>query len=575
MSTANRREFLGAALSAPALRAAASKRKPNVILILTDDQGYGDLSCHGNPVIRTPELDRLHSESVRFTNFHSDPLCSPTRAALMTGRYSARTGVWATIFSRNIPRADEVTMAEVFAANGYRTGIFGKWHLGDNAPYRPQDRGFHEALIHGGGGVGQAPDYWGNSYFDDTYFRNGKPEKCKGYCTDVWFDNAMRFIEQNRNRPFFVYIPTNAPHSPFNVDPKYAKPYLDSGLTPAMANFYGMIANIDENIGRLRAKLRELNLERDTILVFTTDNGTAGGLAPPKVQAKFRGFSAGMREAKASAYEGGHRVPCFIYWPGGGIQGGRDINRLVCHFDLLPTFMSLCGLVRKQGPPLDGTSLAGLLLNKGDIGDRTLIVQTQQRETPQKWTRSAVMTQQWRLVNGAELYDIQADPGQTKDIASQHPEVVARLRAAYEKWWDQVSPRFSESVELVLGDPRENPTHLSSMDWHADQIPPWNQEQIKKEVVANGYWTVRVARAGMYEIALRERPHEAPAPLRARRARLKIGPVDETKAAPEGAPAVVFNVKLPAGSARMETWLSEHPDGNVRGAYYADVRFKG
>jgi len=193
-------------------RAQAHRRRPNVIVIMTDDQGYGDMSCHGNPFVKTPKLYRLWAESVRLTDFHVDPTCSPTRAALMTGRYSFRTGVWLTYAGRHHLRRDEVTIADVFSRNGYRTAIFGKWHLGDNYPFRPDDRGFDESLIHGGGVVGETPDYWGNDYYDDVYLRNGRPERVQGYCTDVWFNEAMRFIAENRKRPFFLYIPTNAPH---------------------------------------------------------------------------------------------------------------------------------------------------------------------------------------------------------------------------------------------------------------------------------------------------------------------------------------------------------------------------
>ena len=194
-----------------------SRRKPNVILVITDDQGYGDLACHGNPIIKTPNLDLLHSQSTRLTNFHVSPTCAPTRAALMTGRYCNRTGVWHTIMGRSLLRKDETKMVDSFSDNGYQTAIFGKWHLGDNYPFRPADRGFGEALVHGGGGVGQAPDYWDNDYFDDTYFHNGKPKKFKGYCTDIWFDAAINFIEKNKEKPFFCYLSTNAPHSPYNV----------------------------------------------------------------------------------------------------------------------------------------------------------------------------------------------------------------------------------------------------------------------------------------------------------------------------------------------------------------------
>ncbi|MGB2821551.1 MAG: arylsulfatase, partial [Phycisphaerae bacterium] len=281
--------------------------KPNVVLVITDDQGYGDLGCHGNEVIRTPNIDRLHGESVRLTNFHVGPTCAPTRAGLMTGRYCNCTGVWHTIAGRSLIRRDEVTMADVFAAGGYRTGIFGKWHLGDNYPFRPQDRGFQDVLVHGGGGVSQTPDYWGNDYFDDTYFRSGVPESCTGYCTDVWFDEAMKFIEAGRDRPFFCYLPTNAPHGPYNVADSYSRPYR--GLIPDQrANFYGMITNIDDNVGRLRAKLAELGIEENTILIWMTDNGTSAGCSLDENEFVREGFNAGMRGMKGSAYDGGHRT---------------------------------------------------------------------------------------------------------------------------------------------------------------------------------------------------------------------------------------------------------------------------
>ena len=274
---------LFASLSATA-PTAASNRQPNVVLIMTDDQGYGDIGAHGNTMIRTPNLDHLHSQSIRFTNFHVDPTCSPTRSALMTGRYSTRTGVWHTIMGRSLMFSDEVTMAQVFESAGYRTGIFGKWHLGDNHPMRPQDRGFQESVVIGGGGITQTPDFWGNDYFDDTYSHNGVPEKYSGYCTDVFFENALRFIEKNRTTPFFAYVPTNVPHGPFNIADTYSRPYRDKGVPADMTNFYGMIENADENIGRLLAKLKEWGLDENTLVIFMTDNGTAAGVARPNAK---------------------------------------------------------------------------------------------------------------------------------------------------------------------------------------------------------------------------------------------------------------------------------------------------
>ena len=362
----------------------AAQRPPNVVLMMTDDQGYGDLACHGNEMIQTPHLDTLAKQSVRMTNFHVDPTCSETRSALMTGRYSSRTGVWHTIMGRSILRGDEVTMADVFSASGYQTGIFGKWHLGDNYPFRPQDRGFGEVLINGGGGVTQTPDYWGNDYFDDTYFHNGKPEKQQGYCTDVWFRAGMKFIETNKDRPFFCYIPTNAPHGPFNVAEKYSGPYVERGVPPTMAKFYGMITNIDENVGRMVEHLDKLGLAENTILIFMTDNGTAAGVARGKPKpGQWKGFNDGMRGQKGSQYEGGHRVPCFVRWPGGGIGGARDVAELSAHIDLLPTLIDLCHLKTPSGVALDGASRRPLLLGKkSKTAERTLFVHSQRVEQP-------------------------------------------------------------------------------------------------------------------------------------------------------------------------------------------------
>jgi arylsulfatase A-like enzyme len=329
--------------------AAERKRHPNVVLVMTDDQGYGDLACHGNPIIKTPNLDELHDQSTRLTNFHVGPTCSPTRASLMTGHYCNRTGVWHTVMGRSLLRKDEVTMADVFRAGGYKTGIFGKWHLGDNYPFRPQDRGFDEGLIHKGGGIGNTQDYWGNDYFDDTYFRNGKPEKFEGYCTDVWFAEAMKFIEANKDRPFFCYLPTNAPHGPFLVPEKYAEPYMGKGVK---FRFYGMISNIDENVGRLMSKLKELGIEDNTILIFMTDNGSSGGHLV---------YNAGMRGSKGSEYDGGHRVPFFMRWPGGGIKAGINIDQITAHIDILPTMIEFCGLQAPEDVKFDGTSLMPLL----------------------------------------------------------------------------------------------------------------------------------------------------------------------------------------------------------------------
>jgi arylsulfatase A-like enzyme len=570
-------------------------RRPNIILVMTDDQGYGDLACHGNEAIVTPNLDKLHAKSVRLTDFHVSPACAPTRAGLLTGRCPHRNGVWHVVMGRTQLAADEVTVAELFSEAGYRTAIFGKWHLGDNYPMRPQDQGFQEVLVHGGGVVGHTPDWWLNDYFDDTYLHNGKLEQCPGYCTDVWFERALKFIERNRDAPFLVYLPLNAPHQPFQVPDRYEALYRDKPNVPNAA-FYGMITCIDENMGRLQAALQRWGLEGDTILIFTTDNGTSAGLRwlPGR---KTIGFNAGMRGKKASAYDGGHRVPCWFRWPAGGLEGGRDVDRLADHVDILPTLLDLCDVQAPDHLHFDGTSLAPLLRGDAvDWPDRTLVAELQLViDQPVKWQRTAVMTERWRLVGGEELYDIDADPGQKHNVAGEHPNVVDELRADYRRWWASVAESHDKIPEIVLGSDRQNPTLLTCYYWNNDtgqqRDMPWAHAHIVAGPLQNGYWWVKVDRAGTYRFTLRRWPVESglainatcdavpaekswhplqPGSLTATKARLKIQEVDETRPIAEDARTVTFTVPLRAGSTRLQTWLTDDR-GNSRGAYYVQV----
>ncbi|MCA9266939.1 MAG: arylsulfatase [Planctomycetales bacterium] len=545
--------------------------RPNVVLIMTDDQGYGDVAAHGNTKIRTPNIDKLYAQSLRLTNYHVDPTCSETRSALMTGRYSSRTGVWHTIMGRSILHRDERTMANVFAAAGYRCGMTGKWHLGDAWPYRPLDRGFHEAMRHGGGGIGQTPDFWDNDYFDDTYWHNGKPEPQKGYCTDVFFDWAMQFIERNKQGPFFCYIATNVPHGPYNVAEKYSRPYAEEGVPGSMANFYGMIENFDENLGRLVAKLEELKLADNTILVYTTDNGTAAGVARGGRGNGWQGFNAGMRGQKGSEYDGGHRVPCYIRWPG-HIESGKDIARLAAHIDMLPTLADLCGVPVPAELDLDGKSLVPLMSGK-DWPERTLVVHSQRMEHPQKWHKCSVMTDRWRLVDGKQLFDMEADPGQATDVAAANAAVVEKLRASYEAWWDHVDDRYDDYVRIPLGDEHANPTNFTCHDWHAGSVSqvPWNHGHIRAMVKANGFWAVDVAAAGRYEVTLRLRPAGVEFPLQKGIAEVQVGDVKASAPIAAGASETTVSLDLPAGPARLLTTLNEEGRG-ARGAYFVSVR---
>ena len=313
--------------------AAQSARRPNVIVFISDDQGYADLSLHGNTHLKTPNLDRIGTEGAQFTQFQVCPVCSPTRSSLMTGRYNYRTGIVDTFLGRSMMDPREVTAAEVFAANSYRTGIFGKWHLGDNYPMRTIDQGFHESLVHGGGGLAQPADPpGGNHYYDPVLVRNGKQEKVPGYCTDIFFREAMAFIDRNKAKPFFLYLPTNAPHTPLEIDDRYVAPFKAAGLDDVTAKVYGMVKNLDDNTGALLANLDKSGLAQNTILIFMTDNG------PQQPR-----YVAGMRGRKGTVYQGGIRVPFFFRWPA-RIKAGAEVGRIAAHIDVLPTLIDACAL---------------------------------------------------------------------------------------------------------------------------------------------------------------------------------------------------------------------------------------
>jgi arylsulfatase A-like enzyme len=580
----------------------AGAAKPNVIVILTDDQGYGDFSCHGNPVLKTPNLDKLHAESIRFTDFHSSPMCTPTRGQLMTGRDALANGASCVCSGRTFVRRAVPTMAELFAAGGYRTGLFGKWHLGDNYPHRPNDRGFHEAVYHLSWGITSTPDYWNNDYFDDFFRRNGHVEHFKGYCTDVFFEEAQRWMKScaAAGQPFFCYLAPNAPHGPFYVAEKYKQPYKH--LAPDVAGFFGMIANLDENIGRLEAVLRESSLRENTILVFMTDNGGTGGISV---------FNAGMRAAKASLYDGGHRVPCFVRWPAGGLRGAGDVMELAQMQDVLPTLLELCAMKPSKRVRFDGVSLARLLRGEKQpaLAQRTLVVQYSglTQSDPVKWD-AAVLRGDWRLVKGTELYDIKTDPAQKTDMAAQHPEIMKSLCAHYEKWWAAAQPGLRRFETLDIGSDRENPACLTSMDWLAPKLTPASQpfdirllgETLVKEgslpggrpqPAMNAPWNIRVTRDGIYRISLRRWPREADTPLTAgmpayrcvdgsfpegkalpiAKARVRVAGFDATTSVSATDKEAVFVARLKVGKTQLQTWFYDAKGRELCGAFYAEV----
>lgn len=462
--------------------------RPNILFILTDDQGYGDVSAHGNPILKTPNLDKLRSESVRFTDFQVSPTCAPTRSALLTGRHEFKNGITHTILERERLALGAATLPEQLRQAGYRTGIFGKWHLGDEAEYQPNKRGFDEVYIHGAGGIGQSyPGSCGdvpkNSYYGPTLLHNGKFVKTEGYCTDMFFAQATRWIEGEAaaRRPFYAYIATNAPHAPYNAKPEDAALYEGKGLGKDTENFFGMLHNIDQNVGKILARLEALGIAKDTLIVYMNDNG---GTAGTKV------FNAGMRAQKGTAYMGGIRAISFWRLP--GRFQPMDVKALAAHIDFAPTILELTGTpaAEPMKAQIEGRSLLPLLTAKAgqDIAwpDRTLFTHVGRwnGSDPEvgRYVQTSVRTARWHLVsagNGAntgkgkakaatkgeaagaapvrpnwQLFDLGVDYGETTDVAAQHPEVVRELVAKHDAWWKECRPLMVN--EGVKG-PDENP----------------------------------------------------------------------------------------------------------------------
>ena len=556
----SRREFISSATEALALLSsataadAAPSRRPNIVLLVSDDQGYGDLSLHGNPNLRTPNLDRIAQEGAEFTQFLVNPVCSPTRASLMTGRYYYRTGVVDTYMGRSMMHHDEITIAEALRAAGYRTGIFGKWHLGDHYPLRPSEQGFEEVLVHEGGGIGQPsdpPD--GNSYFNPKLMHNGKLEQRNGYCTDVFFDAALDFIKASKGHSFFAYIATNAPHVPLEVADSYVASFRKQGLDETTAKTYGMLANLDENAGRLLAQLRKDKLDDDTIVIFMSDNGPT----PAR-------FNCGLRGLKGSVYEGGLRVPFFVRWPS-VIRPGTKVDRLAAHIDVFPTLLQATGAVRPPAKPVaaqvDGVSLCPLVKDQPSAWpERTLYFQWHRGDRGELYNNCAARDQRYKLVNGKELYDLQEDPSESRDISATQPERVASMRAGYEAWFkDVASTRNFEPPLIELGTMFENPVLLTRQDWRGPKAS-WSDDGL-------GYWEVSVKSGGVYECTLTF-PKTATDAL----ASVSLGEATNEVRVPAGATSVTISLNhVKHGPCRLEAVLTFAGKPPI-GPHYVNVR---
>ncbi len=494
----------------PSLYADAGK-KPNVILIITDDQGYGDLSIHGNPHLQTPNIDKLAMEGVQFDRFYVNTFCAPTRAALLTGRWPLRTGCHGVTRNAEAMKPSEVTIAEALHDGGYRSICIGKWHNGEQYPFTPIGQGFDEAIGFNNG-------HW-NNYFDPELLRGSLPEQTKGYITNVFTDEAMKFINANQSRPFFCYLAFNTPHSPYQVPDRYFDKFKAKGFDDTVATFYGMCENIDDNVGRLLAHLQSLKLADDTIVLFLTDNGGTAGV---------KTYNAGMRGSKTSVHEGGSRVPLFVRWPSAKWPP-HVVRPIVSHIDLFPTLLDLCGVKARAGPKVDGVTLRPLL-EKGVSSawpERTLFMHNPIDETNK--FPGAVRTQKYRLVreikgpaggskaqaNDAsatpwQLYDMESDPGETKDLAADQPDMVKQLSEQYDVWFADISREGLQRFQLPVGHPEHNPVELHAPQAYFDKplqyaagsgaandwIIGWTDAKAKV------WFEIDVATAGNYAIEL-------------------------------------------------------------------------
>ncbi len=580
---------------------------PNVVFVMTDDQGYGEMSVHGNPILNTPSMDTLHGQSIRLLDYHAAPMCTPSRGQLLTGLDAARNGAINVSSGRTLLRAELPTMANYFQDAGYRTGIFGKWHLGDNYPYRPEDRGFDETLWFPSSHINSAADHWDNDYFDDTFMVNGKRKQIPGYCTDAYFREAMAWIKRqaDADQPFFAYIPTNAPHSPFWAPEKEleaarkamegrALPNFPPDRRETLANYFGMILNIDANLGRLMEFLDEEGLAENTILIFQTDNGSTFG---------DRYFDAGMRGRKAQLWEGGHRVPFFLRWPGGDLGEPRDIDGLTTVQDILPTLLELCEINPREAPAFDGLSLAPAFRGEVDSApeERMLVINYSRLpfefnypspDAPSNLYREggAVLWKRWRMLQDSELYDLESDPLQRLNVIHEHPKIAAKMSAHLDAWWSEVESIANEPQAIIIGSDAENPLMLSACEWldvFVDQ-----QAQVREGVGKNSYWMLEVAEAGEYELELRRWPKEANASitealpamksaepkwsgpgvaLPVTGARIQVGRETQSKTVEERDSGIRFTFQLEKGPVRLYTWFDRAFRDPISGAYFVYV----
>ncbi|MEM1166631.1 MAG: arylsulfatase [Planctomycetota bacterium] len=530
---------------------------PNVVLVIADDLTYGDLGCYGNTWSRTPHLDGLHGSSTRLERYCSGPLCTPARASLMTGRYPFRTRAIDTYCGRSMVDPDEVTLAQVLQNAGYATCLSGKWHLGDCHPMRPIDLGFDESLMHNGGGLHQPNNPWhwddppGDGYVDPMLSRNGVFERVRGYCTDIFAEHTIGFIEAHRDRPFFTYLATNAPHTPCVCPDEWADRYRELGFDDDTAQLYGMVDNLDHNVGRVLETLERLDLADQTIVIFTSDHGAqpVSHRLPPGHPNRLR-FNAGLRGGKGTMYDGGIRTPCFWRWPG-RFAPGRAVTRVANPIDYLPTVASACGAAVPTDRVIDGVDLIPVLdgsVSEAEWPERVCFMHWHRGDEPVRGRNAAVVGDRWKWYRPREdappeLYDTAADPGESRDLAPEEAGRVAAMGDLYDAWFDEVCrtrPDNFAPPRIRIGTPHEPRTMLSRTDWRVEGEDGWSDAHA-------GRWHVTFATEGTYSAEVLFTPGPS-----AGRVRLTIGSATFESEAPGGCSSVVFEgLAVAAGDAKI------------------------
>ncbi len=541
---------------------------PNVVLVLIDNQSYFELSSNGHEIVQTPRLDRLAREGVHFTDFHAPPFCSPSRAAMLTGRYALRAGIHNTVGGISILHKQEKTVAEFLKEAGYSTGVFGKWHLGFNYPYDPSYRGFDEVFVHGGGGVSQLEDYYGNNHLNATFQHNGKYVKSRGFSTDVLFDQGIDFIQRNQENPFFCLIATPAVHFPTLKHPEVTKRLLARGVPESnQLAIYSMIENVDDNVGRLLDHLDNIGLASNTLLIVASDQGVNDRGAPV--------HRAGKQVNRGVQYDEKHQVYCMMQFPSWTDKNPGPIDELCGMVDITPTILEFCGLIKPKN--LDGQSLIPLLKGSGTWNEeRKLIVQCPRKRSRKKWENVSVKYKKWRLVDGQALYNIEKDRGQLINVINEHPNLTKALKDEYEAFWNSLDPAEELIPPHHLGAPEDPEVRLNGMDWYVGDAP-WTQQSLAKKT-SQGKWLVEVVQDGVYRFELRRYPQEASLPIGATLAEVKLGEKGATVETEPSAKKAVLELDLKAGRYDLQTiFTNTDPESGLEkwGAYYVYVAYLG